>query len=61
MYWIVGQWATDSVFVREEMQPDESTRSQEACEAWVKSKLGPGSYSLIRVEPGIVEVGCHGN
>ena len=58
MYWIVGKWATTAVFVREERQPDHTTKSQAECAAWVLANLGPGTYSVIRVQPGIIEVGC---
>ena len=57
MFWIVGHWATDSVFVKEDQQPESSMKSQSDCEVWVQTHLVLGcEYSVIKVAPGVIKV-----
>jgi hypothetical protein len=58
VYFVVGKWVTDSVFVKEEHQPESALKSQAALDQWIREALPPGEYVTIKVNPDVVRVGC---
>jgi len=58
VYFVVGKWVTDSVFVKEERQPESTLKSQAAVETWLRTALPPGAYTIIKVDPSVFWVGC---